>query len=322
MMVKTQRIVQEERISVEMQKLKLRYFGDQSLEMPTPVPVLPTYQGYAHGSSMWKGITLALSRVANKCPWLVGDGRDIDIWRDSWGSWPSIKDSLPTLKDWKNTKNFLSEMIVEGFWVVNESMAPVLAQDAESVDHLLWTCSKAQKLWKWFANLFQSSCPDLNLKNMLQRSLSFSSYLGDLCLGVGSMQNCIFDLQIIAKLGVLSKVGKPSRVRSVYWSLPEPGEVKINTDGAALGNPGKGGAGAVFRVSDGEVLGAISVGLPIVTNFIAECSAIIKSLEHCSNMGWEIAWVEGDSVAAIQAFSNDAIPWVLDGRWKIVKKKI
>ncbi|KAF6171505.1 hypothetical protein GIB67_018029 [Kingdonia uniflora] len=38
-------------------------------------------------------------------------------------------------------------------------------------------------------------------------------------------------------------------------------------------------------------------------------------------MGSEMAWVEGDSEAAIQAFSNDAIPWVLDARWKIVKKK-
>ncbi|KAF6156676.1 hypothetical protein GIB67_017812 [Kingdonia uniflora] len=111
-------------------------------------------------------------------------------------------------------------------------------------------------------------------------------------LSVGSMQNSIFDLQIIAKFGVLSKARKPSRVRSVYWSLLEPGEVKINTDGAALRNPGKGGADAVFRTSDGEVLVAISVGLPIVTSFSAECSTIIESLEHCS-------WVEGDSVAAI-----------------------
>ncbi|KAF6156385.1 hypothetical protein GIB67_031506 [Kingdonia uniflora] len=38
-------MVYEDRVSIEMQKLKLRYFGDQSLEMPTPVPVSPTYQG-------------------------------------------------------------------------------------------------------------------------------------------------------------------------------------------------------------------------------------------------------------------------------------
>ncbi|KAF6137594.1 hypothetical protein GIB67_007452 [Kingdonia uniflora] len=384
--------------------------------------------GYVHGSSMWKGIALALSRVANKCSLLVGDGRDIDIWRDCWGSWPSIKvvnesmdpvlaqaginsnevpivsgdrDKLiwrPDLQGKFSTKsafNSIRERANTVWWhkfvwmkcihprissfawrvcwnalatddilmkkgIVSCFCYCMCMKDAESADHLLWTCSKAHKFWEWFANLFQSSCPDLNLKNMLQKSLSFRSYLGDLwlrgvwgvcltiwkarngcifdnvmwneqtmkrqilnaiqdtaTLSVGSMQNCIFDLQIIAKLGVLSKVRKPSRVRSVYWSLPESGEVKINTDGATLGNQGKGESGAIFRAPDGEVLGAISVELPIVTSFIAECSAIIESLEHCSSMGWEIAWVEGDSVAAIQAFSNDAIPWVLDARWKI-----
>ncbi|KAF6175290.1 hypothetical protein GIB67_000611 [Kingdonia uniflora] len=38
-------MVYEERVYVEMHKLKLRYFGDQSLEMPTLIPFLPTYQG-------------------------------------------------------------------------------------------------------------------------------------------------------------------------------------------------------------------------------------------------------------------------------------
>ncbi|KAF6174414.1 hypothetical protein GIB67_024436 [Kingdonia uniflora] len=38
-------MVYEERVFAEMQKLKLSYFGDQSLEIPTLIPVVPTYQG-------------------------------------------------------------------------------------------------------------------------------------------------------------------------------------------------------------------------------------------------------------------------------------
>ncbi|KAF6149215.1 hypothetical protein GIB67_026071 [Kingdonia uniflora] len=38
-------MVLEERIAAEMQKLRMKYFGDQSLEMSTPVSVPPTYQG-------------------------------------------------------------------------------------------------------------------------------------------------------------------------------------------------------------------------------------------------------------------------------------
>ncbi|KAF6174396.1 hypothetical protein GIB67_034153 [Kingdonia uniflora] len=252
------------------------------------------------------------------------DGRDIDIWRNCWGPCPSIKDTLPLLKDWKSTKNFLSKMIVNGTWVVNESLAPVLQQSLSFSSYLrdLWfggmwgTCLT---IWK-----ARNACIFDNVKwNEQTMKMRIMSTIQDAAtLSVGCMHNCTFDLQIIAKLGFLSKVRKPSKVRSMYWSLPELGEVKINSDGAALGNPGKGGAGAVFRASDGEVVGVISVGLPILTSFIAECSAIIESLEHCSCMGWEISWVEGDSVATIQAFSNDAIPWVLDARWKNVRKKI
>ncbi|KAF6165317.1 hypothetical protein GIB67_042733 [Kingdonia uniflora] len=67
----------------------------------------------------------------------------------------------------------------------------------------------------------------------------------------GCMHNSSFDLQIISNLDVPTKARKPKRVRSVFWSLSEVGEVKVNSDGATLGNPGKGRAGVVFRASDG-----------------------------------------------------------------------
>ncbi|KAF6163831.1 hypothetical protein GIB67_016171 [Kingdonia uniflora] len=44
-MVKTRSMVLEERITSETQRLKLKYFGDLSLEVAIPAPVPPTYQG-------------------------------------------------------------------------------------------------------------------------------------------------------------------------------------------------------------------------------------------------------------------------------------
>ncbi|KAF6168110.1 hypothetical protein GIB67_011495 [Kingdonia uniflora] len=44
-MVKTRSMVLEERIASEVQRLKLKYIGDRSLEMAIPAPVPPTYQG-------------------------------------------------------------------------------------------------------------------------------------------------------------------------------------------------------------------------------------------------------------------------------------
>ncbi|KAF6151658.1 hypothetical protein GIB67_043065 [Kingdonia uniflora] len=44
-MVKASRMVLQERIASKIQRLKLKYFGDQSLENPTPIPVPTKYQG-------------------------------------------------------------------------------------------------------------------------------------------------------------------------------------------------------------------------------------------------------------------------------------
>ncbi|KAF6176508.1 hypothetical protein GIB67_007891 [Kingdonia uniflora] len=44
-MVKTRWHVYEERVSVEVQRLKLRYIGNQALKMPMPIPVPSTYHG-------------------------------------------------------------------------------------------------------------------------------------------------------------------------------------------------------------------------------------------------------------------------------------
>ncbi|KAF6144742.1 hypothetical protein GIB67_017761 [Kingdonia uniflora] len=44
-MVKTRSMVLEERIASEIQRLKLKYFGDRSLEMAIPSPIPLTYQG-------------------------------------------------------------------------------------------------------------------------------------------------------------------------------------------------------------------------------------------------------------------------------------
>ncbi|KAF6146896.1 hypothetical protein GIB67_018549 [Kingdonia uniflora] len=87
----------------------------------------------------------------------------------------------------------------------------------------------------------------------------------------------------------------PSRsttAKSCFWELPEKDEVNINMDGAARGNPGKGGIGFIYRDYNGLVLCTLAKGLGLVTNFSAECKAIIQGIESTASFGWLIAWVE------------------------------
>ncbi|KAF6153940.1 hypothetical protein GIB67_023717 [Kingdonia uniflora] len=107
-----------------------------------------------------------------------------------------------------------------------------------------------------------------------------------------------------------------------WWCLPEEGEVKINTDGASKGNSGKGGAGFIIRNSRGVVLRTSAIGLGTVTSYMAECVALVQGLATAASNGWEIAWLESDSSAAVTALCNDMIPWSLENVWKEAKKKM
>lgn len=60
----------------------------------------------------------------------------------------------------------------------------------------------------------------------------------------------------------------------------------IHTDGAARGNPGPAGAGAILRdAATGEVLAEIAQGLGRATNNVAEWTAVRLALEEARRLG-------------------------------------
>ena len=62
--------------------------------------------------------------------------------------------------------------------------------------------------------------------------------------------------------------------------------ILIYTDGAARGNPGPAGAGAILRdAADGVVLAEIAQGLGRATNNVAEWTAVLLALEEARRLG-------------------------------------
>lgn len=60
----------------------------------------------------------------------------------------------------------------------------------------------------------------------------------------------------------------------------------IHTDGAARGNPGPAGAGAILRdAGSGEVVAEIAEGLGRATNNVAEWTAVRLALEEARRLG-------------------------------------
>ena len=59
----------------------------------------------------------------------------------------------------------------------------------------------------------------------------------------------------------------------------------IYTDGAARGNPGPAGAGAILRDEDGRVVAEIAEPLGRATNNVAEWTAVRLALEEARRLG-------------------------------------
>jgi ribonuclease HI len=80
--------------------------------------------------------------------------------------------------------------------------------------------------------------------------------------------------------------------------------VVVNCDGAARGNPGPAGAGAVVTDPDGTVLVEIAEGLGETTNNVAEYTAAIRGLEAAERLGADEVLLRSDSQLMINQMTG------------------
>lgn len=80
------------------------------------------------------------------------------------------------------------------------------------------------------------------------------------------------------------------------------------TDGAARGNPGPAGAGAVLSLPDGTVVARLGKFLGIQTNNVAEYQGLLIGLEKAHELGARTLDVRADSLLVISQ---------LRGEWKV-----
>ncbi|KAI3991699.1 hypothetical protein MKX01_038097 [Papaver californicum] len=69
----------------------------------------------------------------------------------------------------------------------------------------------------------------------------------------------------------------------------------VEFDGAAKGNPGPAGAGAILRSEDGRVLYRLREGVGIATNNVAEYRAMLLGVKYALKKGFKRISVRGDS---------------------------
>jgi ribonuclease H / adenosylcobalamin/alpha-ribazole phosphatase len=78
----------------------------------------------------------------------------------------------------------------------------------------------------------------------------------------------------------------------------------VSCDGAARGNPGPAGIGAVIRDAQGGVLAEIAEGIGVATNNVAEYRAAIAGLARAAALGGEEILLRSDSRLLIEQLAG------------------
>jgi ribonuclease HI len=89
-------------------------------------------------------------------------------------------------------------------------------------------------------------------------------------------------------------------------SAPVPGRiVRVYSDGAARGNPGPAGAGAVLTDSAGNVIARLGRFLGKQTNNVAEYEGLLLGLKHARELGYREVEVRADSQLLIRQLKGE-----------------
>ncbi|XP_026455275.1 uncharacterized protein LOC113356376 [Papaver somniferum] len=133
------------------------------------------------------------------------------------------------------------------------------------------------------------------------------------------MHNSVYDLSILNFFRVHHRRVRNIQPLECFWSPPPRDVLLLCCDGAAKGNPGRAGAGVVARDADCNVVGAMSIGLGVANNYMAELFGILVGLEWVVQWGMRRIIVRSDSISAVTNFSNLNVPWMIKLRWEILQ---
>ncbi|KAK3189490.1 hypothetical protein Dsin_029051 [Dipteronia sinensis] len=292
-----------------------------------------SHDGYVT-SSIWPSFRSHYSDLLKEGIWLIGENSQRDFWHDNWLGVPilellGIPDYLASLLRAK-----VYDFTHDGMWVLDDSfrarfsdlcfridriaISPVadfwcgriLEMGSESFDHLFLRCPLAAALWEAVFLAFQRSISVDSWSSFFSHAMSVSF------TDQSKAMKLRFALSLVWR--AVSDDNWAPVIRSVIWSPPAPGWIKVNTDGAALSSPGVGGCWGVFRNCRALVKGCFAVPLGQVFAFEAELLAALMAINLAWQNGWHRIWLESESsyVVYLLASRSEQVPWWIRQAWQ------
>ncbi|XP_026458876.1 uncharacterized protein LOC113359466 [Papaver somniferum] len=137
----------------------------------------------------------------------------------------------------------------------------------------------------------------------------------------GHKWNQNYDLQVISFLNLGPRSSKFQKISICHWTPPAIGVIMFCCDGGSIGNSGAAGFGVVFRYHICRVLGTLTGGIRIATNYIAEAYALLCAAELAVEWNLHHIILNSDSETVIAEFAQGQVPWIIKNRWiKVVGK--
>ncbi len=108
---------------------------------------------------------------------------------------------------------------------------------------------------------------------------------------------------LVEMLAAATGTAPPARPTETH-SVRQHHRLRVASDGAARGNPGPAGAGAVLFDSEGQVLERLGRSLGSQTNNVAEYMGLLLGLRRAAELGAEELEVVADSELMIRQLSG------------------
>nr|XP_016509454.1 PREDICTED: uncharacterized protein LOC107826922 [Nicotiana tabacum] len=108
-------------------------------------------------------------------------------------------------------------------------------------------------------------------------------------------------------LEVMENFTPKLKVTKVMWEFPSAGWLKVNTDGASRGNPGRSSIGFCIRNENGDIVKSVGKEIEETTNTVAEAKAMVEALRFCRFQQYSHVWLQTDSML---------LKKIMDGIWK------
>ena len=266
------------------------------------------------------------------------------------GMWVWKLDTIPRVKTfmWQCLHNAIGVGVcLVKRCISNDDICPLCHREPETILHRLRDCGTSKQIWERLgvrqnSNFYEGNLGqwlEYNCKNntcrlgeqppwriifpfniWLLRKHRNATIFRNLHAQPNVHKDALFRSLEFQHCGLNNKKSGSKRVVQVRWERPQVGWACLNTDGAAVGNPGRAGCGGLIRNEHGEWLGGFSRSIGCDDSFMAELWGLRDGLTLCIDLHLTVVDVQLDAKAVVQLLSNSssanfcAMPFLNDCR--------